>query len=116
MSGAFHSGNLVGHFHYPIFTHGLKNIRPERNKGGFGVVFVIGTCQQIITICVGQFEDTEGSKGCEEGTYESILLDGECEKNVTNDRRKGPDILGEVKPIERHRGGNQDAGCGECFQ
>jgi len=32
------------------------------------VVFVIGTCQQIITICVGQFEDTEGSKGCEEGT------------------------------------------------
>jgi hypothetical protein len=30
------------------------------------VVFVIGTCQQIITICVGHFEDTKGSKGCEE--------------------------------------------------
>jgi hypothetical protein len=40
------------------------------------------------------------------GTYESILLDGECEKIVTNDRRKGPEILGEVKPIERHCGGN----------
>jgi hypothetical protein len=63
VSGALHSGNLVGHFYYPIFTHGLKDIRPERNEDSFGVVFAIGTCQQIITICVGQFEDAEESKG-----------------------------------------------------
>jgi hypothetical protein len=59
------------------------------------------------------YQRIEGVRG---GTYESILLDGECEKIVTNDRRKGPEILGEVKPIERHCGGNQGPVVGECFQ